>query len=471
MFKKSVLLVLFVCTCGAANAQARQFPYKARIIVEQTYVRSGGGEAFYPTAQLRRDATVTVRRHDPGGWYMIDPPKDSFSWIPSRNVHRTSTESGEVLESNVVVFVGSSFGDETHVWQRMMMAGEKVTILGEQQVDTLSGPKQMLKIEPPKREYRWLPGSAVIPVSDTARAEHDRNPYAVPSNAVRPDAQRENMPVSPQPQSGGFAVSPSKQLLKLKQIREEQRQLQAIDQRFRTMIQSPPSKWKLDSVEADYRDLQNSAKYRPVAGQIDLRYPAIKRYRQRKAEWDDLNRLTSETERRDSELLAAQFQLPAAATLPLVPDQQFAFGSQPAVFGPPQTPIPEQSPLPFPSMQNAATIDSNLPVATSPATEPPSAGLQIPTTTVSSNALPSVPASSRYIGAGIIQRGTGAENEAFVLTSSSGKLLAHLTSTESVNLEQYVGKPVGLQGKRWFEDKTQHDAIEVSRVEAVRIRQ
>jgi uncharacterized protein YgiM (DUF1202 family) len=469
MFKNSLLLVLFVCTCGPATAQARQFPYKARIIVDQTYVRSGGGEAFYPTAQLRRDATVTVRRHDPGGWYMIDPPKDSFSWIPSRNVRRTSTESGEVLESNVVVFVGSSFGDETHVWQRMMMAGEKVTILGEQQVDTLSGPKQMLKIEPPKREYRWLPGSAVIPVGDTARAEHDRNPYAVPSNAIRPDAQRQNTPTSPQPQAGGFAVSPSKQLLKLKQVREEQRQLQAIDQRFRTMIQSPPSKWKLDSVEADYRSLQNSAKYKPVAGQIDLRYPAIKRYRQRKAEWDDLNRLTSETERRDSELLAAQFNLPAAATLPLMTNQQLAFGSQPAVFGPPQQPIPEQSPLPFPSMQDA-TFGSSLTAATDPTSQPPSVDLQIPATTVSSKNPPSVPASSRYIGAGIIQRSTGTENEGFVLTSSSGKILAHLTPTESVSLDQYVGKAVGLQGKRWFEDKTQHDAIEVSGVEAVRIR-
>ncbi len=470
MFKNSILLVLFVCTCGPATAQTRQFPYKARIIVEQTYARSGGGEAFYPTAQLRRDTTVTVRRHDPGGWYMIDPPKGSFSWIPTRNVRRTSTGSGEVLESNVVVFVGSSFGDETHVWQRIMMAGEKVTILGEQQVDTLSGPKQMLKIEPPKREYRWLPGSAVIPVGDSARAEYDRNPYAVPSNAVRPDSQQQNTPTSRQPQSADFAVSPSKQLLKLKQIREEQRQLQAIDQRFRTMIQSAPSNWKLDAVEADYRDLQNSAKYRPVAGQIDLRYPAIKRYRQRKAEWDDLNRLTSETERRDSELLATQFNLPATATLPLMPNQQFAFGPQPVGFGPLQQPIPEQSPLPFPSMQNATSVGSNLTVATGPTTHAPAVGLQIPTTTVSSNTPTSVPASSRYIGAGIIQRATGTDNDAFVLTSSSGKLLAYLTQTEAVSLDQYVGKAVGLQGKRWFEDKTQHDAIEVSNVEAVRIR-
>ena len=467
MFKTSMLLLVVACTFEPATTQARQFPYKARIIVEQTYVRSGGGEAFYPTAQLHRDVTVTVRRHDPGGWYMIDPPKGSFSWIPSRNVRRTSTESGDVLESNVVVFVGSSFGDETHVWQRMMMAGEKVTVLGEQQVDTLSGPKQMLKIAPPKREYRWLPGSAVIPVGDTARAEHDRNPYSVPSNAIRLDTQQQNTPTTMQSQSGEFAVSPSKQLVKLKQIRDEQRQLQAIDQRFRTMIQSPPSKWKLDAVETDYQKLQNNAIYKPVAGQIDLRYPAIKRYRQRKAEWDDLNRLTSETERRDSELLASQYNLPTTATLPL-PNQQFALGPQPTGFGPSQLPIPQQSPLPFPSTQNTATIGSNLTVPTTPA---PFEGLQIPTATVSSNIPPAVPASSRYVGAGIIQRGTGTAKESFVLTSSSGKVLAHLTSTDAVSLEEFVGNAVGLHGTRRFEEETQQDAIKVSGVEAVRIRQ
>ena len=471
MFRTPILLLLFVGTCGTcgpATAQVRQFPYKARVVVEQTYVRSGGGEAFYPTAELRRDATVTVRRHDPGGWYMIDPPKGSFSWIPSKHTRRLSSDSAEMLESNVVVFVGSSFGDETHVWQRKMMAGEKVTVLGEQQVDTLSGPKQMLKIAPPKREYRWLPGSAVIPVGDTARADHDRNPYSVPSNAVDPRSQQQKTAATaPAPQPANSSVSPSTQLLKLKQIREEQRQLQAIDQRFRSMILSPPSKWKLDSVEADYRELQNGAKYKPVAGQIDLRFPAIKRYRLRKAEWDDLNRLTSETERRDSELLSTQFNLPPTATSQMIVNEQFVAGPQPAVFGPQLQPIPEQLPLPFPSILNDATIGLT---ATGSKIQSPSEGQQLPATTVS-NGDSSFPASSRYIGAGIIQRSTGTENETYLLTSSAGKILAHLTPTESVSLEDYVGKAVGLHGKRWFEDTTQHDAIEVSGVEVVRIRQ
>ncbi|MCP4172619.1 MAG: hypothetical protein GY758_17805 [Fuerstiella sp.] len=468
MFRTPILLLLFVCTCGPATAQTRQFPYKARVVVEQTYVRSGGGEAFYPTAELRRDATVTVRRHDPGGWYMIDPPKGSFSWIPSKHTRRLSSDSAEVLESNVVVFVGSSFGDETHVWQRRMMAGEKVTVLGEQQVDTLSGPKQMLKIAPPKREYRWLPGSAVIPVGDTARADHDRNPYAVPSNAIRPRPQQHTVGTEAEPQHDNSSVSPSKQLLKLKQIREEQRQLQAIDQRFRDMIVAPPSKWKLDAVEADYRELQNGAKYKPVAGQIDLRYPAIKRYRLRKAEWDDLDRLTSETEKRDSELLATQFNLPPITTSQMITNQQFVGGPQPPVFGPQLQPIPEHSPLPFPSIPNETTIGSTTPGLTVPGVPE---GPQSPTTKVGNNGASSIPASSRYIGAGVIQRGTGTEQKTYLLTSSSGKVLAHLTSTESVSLEKFVGKAVGLHGKRWFEDKTQHDAIEVSGVEAVRIRQ
>ena len=37
------------------------------------------------------------KRQDPGGWYMIDPPKGSFSWIPERFVKRINDTEGEVL--------------------------------------------------------------------------------------------------------------------------------------------------------------------------------------------------------------------------------------------------------------------------------------------------------------------------------------------------------------------------------------
>lgn len=199
MFRTLLTTTFTFCMLSAADAQEQQFPYKARVSVSETYVRSGGGDAFYPTAKLPQGTIVNVRRHDAGGWYMIDPPEGSFSWIPARYVRQLAGGKGEVLEANVVVFVGSSFGDETSVWQRRMSAGESVTILDEREVDTVSGPKAMFKITPPQREYRWIPGTDLLPVNAADVARHDKNPYRVPSDLVK---QRQQQP-SPRQQMLG----------------------------------------------------------------------------------------------------------------------------------------------------------------------------------------------------------------------------------------------------------------------------
>lgn len=442
MYKLLIVAGVTLAIGSPGQAQVQQFPYKAKIVVDEAYVRSGGGEAFYPTQILKRDATVTVRRHDPGGWYMIDPPKGSFSWVPEKYVRQTSANSGEILESKTVVFVGSSFGDETHVWQRMMMAGEKVEVLGQRTLDTLSGPKNMLKIKPPTREFRWLPGSAVVPVDKDDRAQHDRNPYAVPSEIAERRAGR--------PPQGGTsaqnspsAFSPSNRLARLRKIRDEQRQLHEIDQKFRVMILSHPSKWNLATIEQEYLKLQEAATHKPIAGQIDLRYPAIQRYRLRKAEFDDLKRLTSETEKRDAQLMASQYG------------------------------IPQNTLQADPSSTSAVAGVSVLPPLSTPVASAPN-GTSVAQNEVAGSGPPSalnIPPNSRYIGAGFLQRSAGDSESAYLLTSPTGKVLAHLKADDSVDLEKYVGRSVGLRGSRWFDPEIKGDYIEVSELEEVRIRQ
>ena len=85
-----VLISLFAC-----ETQADEFPYKARVVLDEAYVRSGAGDAFYPTQVLQKEATVNVRRRDPGGWLMIDPPKGSFSWVPTKYIRQTAGNTGE----------------------------------------------------------------------------------------------------------------------------------------------------------------------------------------------------------------------------------------------------------------------------------------------------------------------------------------------------------------------------------------
>lgn len=303
---RSGFLFMMFLSASVATAQISEFPYEARVVVDELFVRSGSGESWHPTQRLTRDAIVTVRRHDPGGWYQITPPEGSFSWVPSRFVRRLDEKTGEISENNVVAFVGSEFGDDTSVWQRSLGAGEKVTILEERELDTLSGPQKMFRILPPRLEWRWIPGAGVVPTDEQRRRQLDKDPYATPSNAARTDSK--DVIAHQKPGVGGVTdvppISPDSQLARLQKIRREQKQLGDIDRRFREMVLQDPSNWSLDSIENEYRALQNQTSYKPVAGQIDLRYPAIQRYRQRQAEYEDFRQLTSQTERRDAELVA-----------------------------------------------------------------------------------------------------------------------------------------------------------------------
>ena len=443
MLKALLGMAMLVGLLPAVHAQVQEFPYKAQVVADETYIRSGGGEAFYPTQALSRDTVVTVRRHDPGGWFMIDPPEGSFSWIPEKYVGQTSSDTGEILESNVVVFVGSTFGDETHVWQRKMLAGEKVSVLGQKEVDTVSGPRRMLKIRPPAREFRWIPGASVIPVGAEQKSQRDRNPYVVPSNIVQQRSQKAAETASSDPPS---KYSPSHRLARLKQVREEQRQLKAIDQKFRSMIQSDPAAWDLQKIESEYRQLQDTATHKPVAGQIDLRYPAIRRYQVRKAKIDELNQLTAATEKRDAELLASQFGGTGSMSVAGVSPGVVAGGV--SVLPPLSSPVIAGGQVPSIAMD------------VQPEPTPPAVA--------ESNSSPA----GGYIGAGLLQRGVD-DKSSYLLTSPAGKVLAHVKADESggIDLESYVGRSVGLRGSRWFDDKLKSDYIEVSGLEEVRIRQ
>ncbi|MCH2211189.1 MAG: hypothetical protein MK110_07790 [Fuerstiella sp.] len=449
---RNYAVLLSVLAIGFASehvdGQIRKFPYKAIVVRDDALVRSGGSEDYYATQRLERDALVTVHRHDQGGWLSIEPPDGSFSWIRAQYVQRSGQDAGTVTEDGCVVFVGSDFEDESSVWQRRVSSGTRVVILGEQDLDTVAGIQKMYKITPPARERRWIAGDAVVPVEETTRQNHDRDPFQAPSVSLR----------SPRRDSGSVidAVTPSARLKRLQQIRSEQRRLAEIDQRFRAMLRGNPTTWDLESIESEYDQLRDKATWRPVAGQIDLRFPAIDRYRRRKAEYEDFKRLTSATERRDAELIASQFGNSTGREQELddqpAPLNVAVADSQRSILDMP-TPLVEHAELPSDSkqpVQGSADQDTGAVVVPGLLTLP---GMVQP--------------GGRYVGAGIVQR---LPDGGYILTSSSGRKLAKLEPTDSVALEEFVGKSVGLHGKRWYRDDIGGDFIEVSGLDPVRIR-
>jgi len=420
--------------------QIQEFPYQAVVVKDDVLVRSGGNDEYYPTMRIQRDTVVTVKRHDTGGWYMIAPPEGSFNWIPARYVDRTSDQVGVIKEDHVISFVGSEFGDEMGVWQGRLAAGTSVEILEQRDVDTKNGPHSMYRITPPARDRRWIPGDAVIPVDQENQERLDSDPFATPT-VIRhqPSPVVADKPVPPRP---------SARLQRIQQIRSEQRRLAEIDNRFRNMIRQNPTTWDLRSLEDDYTQLRDTATWKPVAGQIDLRFPAIDRYLRRQAEYDDFNRLTSETERRDAELLARR----TASRESSVADNQSG---------------PARSAFDIAAADSIGQLDGP---AASMTPSDPIAGPVTPSrdTVPLSVPVPGTRPSSRYIGAGIIQR---LPKGGFALTSPSGQKLAQVKGNESVDLEEFVGKQVGLYGQRWYREDIQSDFIEATGLEPVRINQ
>src|SRR5579863_5467148 len=76
-----LIAALPILATHGAFAAAKEPPYEAVIEADEAFARCGPGRNYYPTSKLMRGDRVTVRRHDPGGWFMIDPPAGSFSLI------------------------------------------------------------------------------------------------------------------------------------------------------------------------------------------------------------------------------------------------------------------------------------------------------------------------------------------------------------------------------------------------------
>jgi len=506
------LWLLLVPLSHSAGAQSGSFPYEARVAAEETLARSGGGDAYYPTQRLTRGTVVRVHRHDPGGWYVIEPPEGSFSWIPERFMKRLSEQEGEVLEENVVASVGSEFGDETSVFQRRMKKGEKVSILGQRSIDTATGAQAMLKIRPPMRERRWVPGAALVPVDPDRQRQADNDPWRLPANGRRATAMA--TPAAASLPAGLVEVplvEPSEALQKVQQDKGEKQQLAELDRRFREMVLQDAATWDLDSLEGAYRELQGRLTNPQISGAVELRYGAIQRYRQRLAELLQVRQLQSQTEQRDAALAArhgfASMMPGAVPAVQVKPPQLPSMSAEPAV---PGVAAPPESGLLVEGSGEPATVvdDDGFVTPTPDATMPPAAGRTAQLVSQSrevaeqggvaegsdgalfgtalagseaSSAAPTaaVPGASdnvirpgspqnKYVGAGIVQRVQGTAT-GWVLASPAGKQLADLKPATGVQLERFAGREVGVLGMRWSQ-KEQRDVIEVRGLEPVQLK-
>lgn len=204
-------------------------PYAATVIVNEAPIRSGPAAKYYVTDLLDRGANVEVYKNILG-WCAIRPPKDSFCWIPARQVRLDgSGKVAEVIDPETYAWIGSNIATpKEHGFQIQLNVGEKLAIIGEKRFERT---KQQVtetyyKVEPPSGEFRWVesrflskpPASAAkliaaIPDSENtesiAQRKNTTSQVSHDEEAKEPAPLPQNTPREAQPLSGASATGPA----------------------------------------------------------------------------------------------------------------------------------------------------------------------------------------------------------------------------------------------------------------------
>jgi SH3-like domain-containing protein len=180
----TALVLLALPVFPAYGEQA--FPYTAYVNADNVYVRSGPGRDYYPTSKLNTGDKVEVYRHDPGGWYAIRPVEGSFSWVSARFLQPGQGGLATVTGDRVAARVGSRFSDIRDVIQVRLHQGEIVEILGEKEFAGQPESGTWYQIAPPSGEFRWVHGKFVdadYHLSGVRKAPADYSPLVAERQA------------------------------------------------------------------------------------------------------------------------------------------------------------------------------------------------------------------------------------------------------------------------------------------------
>jgi hypothetical protein len=353
----SGLLVLATVTQSVA---AEDTPFDAIVNKDEATVHSGyGSKGHVPTLDLKRGDRVTVVRQDFSGWYMIEPPEGSFSWIRQDFVERRGGDSAIVTSDEAIDWIGSSIDTSGLKIFHKLSRGETVTILGEREFRSQSETVPMFKIHPPRGEYRYINRRDVVKASEyqgqpnlltnsaadrpagISLSPPEEGPFAdslpgdgagrsapaprdLAGSPVQEDEPSESL--IPQPLDGGFGsdsvrsgegshIGPDVAFEKLAPISEtpadpaERRviqdaweELDRIDRQFSEMVKLDSAEWKLGGLKRDYAALRQQATTAGLDRMLDQRLSAIDRYQKVQKLDNEIRVIMSETEARDEQI-------------------------------------------------------------------------------------------------------------------------------------------------------------------------
>ena len=207
-----ICTALLLC---AVPAVAQEFPYAAKVAADGLPVHAGPLADDYVTTTLPRGAEVTVVRHDPGGRAMVRAPAGAISfaklgWLTMNSGTAEGGGTATVTATGAELYcrVGSRVGEAPMIEQVPLQAGQSVTVQGVRQLAGPNGPEPWAQIPSPRGEHRWVQLRYLVPAAAAARADRDRDPYAVPADLLDAGAPAPNGGATTTAAADAFAPAP-----------------------------------------------------------------------------------------------------------------------------------------------------------------------------------------------------------------------------------------------------------------------
>lgn len=405
-----VFAVLSVAQAVTAIAEEIK-PYTAMVISETADVLSGPGKNHYPTDRLAKGARIMVYRHDPGGYLAIRPPQGSFSLVLASDVQSTTdSKVVEVVGPTAKAWVGSRLpGQVKPMWQLKLKVGELLNVIRRVEIDSaISGqPEIWIQVEPPAGEFRWLhkdhvgqPAPATVSASEIRSAKLQQAKDEL-DNVQRAEESARNVNSV---RSSWNQVSGGKprpvRKLTFAEGASFQQKLGTIDLALSQEVLLPASQWQLNSLSEELANVRASAKTGEELAQADR--------------------------------IAAKvigFQKVLAQTDPRI---------DPTAVSNPSTGVAAR--LGTPNLVNGMNRAAGSATANNVA---------------------------KYDGQGILRKlvvNGGRAPAVYALENSQGKIIKTITPSAGVNLERYIGQPVGLFGRNGYNHQLKQPHLTAARV-------
>ncbi|MEO1527908.1 MAG: hypothetical protein AAFX06_20950 [Planctomycetota bacterium] len=182
-------------TDPAAPQPAESFeaeePYVVFVASSDAHTWCGPGKQYYRTEELRRGQELNVYVETEEGWLGVQPPEESFCWLPASAVQKTTDGLMVVRRDETPVWIGTNLGRAAkYLWQVELHAGEEVTVIERVERTGKQGPVVWLKIVPPSGEFRWIHRDDVVDTAEqlvelVAAAANELKPTERPAIAKR----------------------------------------------------------------------------------------------------------------------------------------------------------------------------------------------------------------------------------------------------------------------------------------------